>query len=647
MFHLLEQHVFSRFLAALILVCSVLFAATASAQTDDGHRLVGLLDYIGADYAAAVKDGEVINDFEFREMQELADDAQTFAKGSKQAPEELSKTLVELDALIERKASRAEVAQTALHARKLVVDSFEVALAPTQAPELTSGRELYEANCVQCHGADGRAQVPGVDQMEPTPTNFTDAGTRAVLSPYRVFNTTSFGIEGTPMRAFSELSASERWDIAFYVMSLAHGHQTEGSAAELPESFDASLATLASLSDRDLRGRLIEAGVAKEQVDAAVSYLRVEAPKAVEEGKADALAVAFSHIDRAESAFEGGDYKLARKEVLSAYLDGFEPVESRLSAIDGDLVAQTEAHFMTLRDALENEKAERAEAQFAALRASLDQAEAALGQGGGQAWTAAVASAVIILREGLEVVLLIGLLLGLLRRFGAPESRKFVHAGWAAALLAGGATWWVANELIAISGAGRELIEGIVGLLAAAVLFSVSYWFMSNLHGQKWLEFIKEKIAQKASGGQMFALFGLAFLAVYREAFETILFYQALLIEAEGSEGAVIAGMVGGGAVLAVVAVLILKAGKKLPIKPFFAVSGALLYALCIVLVGSGLHAFVEAGYLPVFSLPLPTVSWLGFYPEVITVTAQTLLIVAGVVWGVHTVKKTRAGAPA
>jgi high-affinity iron transporter len=620
--------------AAAVFLLLALSSTSAVAGTDDGHRLVGLLDYIGADYSAAIEDGQVINDFEYREMHTLSDDARSLAKGAETTPAALTQTLEELDALIAEKASPEEVGETARQARRIVVEHFDVSLSPTQAPSLERGRKLYAANCTVCHGTDGAADVPGAADMEPTPTDFTEADTRAVLSPYRAFNTVTYGVEGTPMRAFTELSAAERWDVAFYVMSLAHGGEATATTDELPEGFSADLETLASLSNQDLREKLVTAGAADDRADELVASLRVDAPAQFDAAKGRPLAVAFEHLDAGKAALDDGDFAQARKEVLSAYLDGFEPVESRLAAVDRGAVVEAEDHFMRLRDALESRKEQAAVAEFSALRSSLDQAEQLLGDQSAQSWTAGVASAVIILREGLEIVLLIGLLLGLLRRFGVREARKYVHAGWMTAFVAGGLTWFAANELIAISGAGRELIEGVVGLLAAAVLFSVSYWFLSNIHGQKWLDFIKEKVAEKASGGHMWTLFGLAFLAVYREAFETILFYQALLIEAQGSEGSVIAGMAAGAAILAVVAFVILKAGKKLPLKPFFAISGALLYALCVVLVGSGLHAFVEAGYLPVKSLPLPTISWLGFYPEVITVVAQGLLVVAAVVWG-------------
>src|SRR6185503_10596591 len=104
---------------------------------------------------------------------------------------------------------------------------------------------------------------------------------------------------------------------------------------------------------------------------------------------------------------------------------------------------------------------------------------------------------------------------------------RWVHAGWAGALAAGIATWWAATNLISISGASRELTEGFGSLLAAAILLSVGIWMHGKSQAAEWRRYIATKMQGALSRGSAWFLFGLAFIVVYREVFETILFYAA------------------------------------------------------------------------------------------------------------------------
>jgi high-affinity iron transporter len=125
-------------------------------------------------------------------------------------------------------------------------------------------------------------------------------------------------------------------------------------------------------------------------------------------------------------------------------------------------------------------------------------------------------------------------------------------------------------------------------------------------------------------------MFGVAFLAVYREAFETVLFYEALLTETDGGGTApVVLGFAAGVLLLTVVAFGILRLSKKLPIRAFFTVSGALLYALAFVFAGAGIHALVEGGYLDPRPIRFPTIEWLGIYPDLLGLGLQAAFVAA------------------
>jgi high-affinity iron transporter len=224
-------------------------------------------------------------------------------------------------------------------------------------------------------------------------------------------------------------------------------------------------------------------------------------------------------------------------------------------------------------------------------------------------------------------------LIALMIRSGRREVLRYVHAGWIAALAVGGLTWVAASYLITLSGADREITEGVTALLAAAMLLYVGFWMHRHAHAARWTAFIETRVASALSGRTMWALGAVSFLAVYREAFETVLFYQALWLEA-GPDGhaAVGAGFAAAAVGLGVLAWLILKVGLRLPVGWFFGVGSILMALLAVMLAGKGIAALQEAGALAVRPLDLPAIPSLGLYPTwqgVLTQLAVVLLIVA------------------
>jgi high-affinity iron transporter len=209
-----------------------------------------------------------------------------------------------------------------------------------------------------------------------------------------------------------------------------------------------------------------------------------------------------------------------------------------------------------------------------------------------------------------------------------------VHYGWISALIAGVLTWWAATELITVSGATRELTEGFGSVLAALVLLFVGIWMHGKAQADEWQRYIKEKLGDAVAGGSAWFLFLLAFIAVYREIFETILFYVALA--AEGNVGALVAGALSGALVLAGVAVAMLKFSQKLPISKFFAYSSALVAVLAVVLAGKGVAALQEAGLIGVTPVNVPRISMLGLFPTREVVVAQVatfVVLMLGFAW--------------
>jgi high-affinity iron transporter len=227
-----------------------------------------------------------------------------------------------------------------------------------------------------------------------------------------------------------------------------------------------------------------------------------------------------------------------------------------------------------------------------------------------------------------------------LAKMGASQRKRDVHLGIIAAIAASLITAVAIETLFHLTPAKQEALEGITLMLATVVLFYVSYWLLSKMEVVKWNHFVKSRVQSALTSGSSLALASAAFLAVYREGFETILFYKALFLSAgPGGYGhmPIVAGMLAGSLVLVAVYLAISRFGVRLPLKPFFAVTSALLYYIAFVFAGKGIAELQEGGLMPTTIIPgAPRVPALGIYPTVESLVAQGILLgflVAAVVW--------------
>ena len=331
---------------------------------------------------------------------------------------------------------------------------------------------------------------------------------------------------------------------------------------------------------------------------------------------------------KSDEAFRAGDSEQALRAVERLYLEAFEPLESRLPQ---DMVGRVERIVhLQLRPALREPVNEvRARTAIAALGTELNGVDAFLAKGG-SFWFGAVNSFVIIVREGLEAVLLIAALLAYLTASGASAStRRRIWAGAGAGLVATMLTWVIASTIIPVGGASRELVEGITAIAAVCVLLYVSHWLFHKTYIHDWKAYLRDHLGQAVTKGSALAMVGLAFAAVYREGFETVLFYQALLFDV-GSRS-VWAGFLPGVALIGLIGWLVIQAGAKLPLKRVFAVTNTILLYLCFVFLGKGIFNLQESGIFgahPISWLPAHPVlqQIFGFYPLLETVLAQVVL---------------------
>lgn len=246
-------------------------------------------------------------------------------------------------------------------------------------------------------------------------------------------------------------------------------------------------------------------------------------------------------------------------------------------------------------------------------------------------WTALINSLFIILREGFEAILIISALTAYLIKTGHDNKVKVVYQGAGLALLASIFTAFLIQSIFAQNPAGQEVMEGATMLLAAAVLFYVSYWLTSKAEAAKWMAFIQEKVKKSLSRSSLFALGFTAFLAVYREGAETILFYRALLSGTEGIDTGLIGlGFVLGCAALAGVFFLFKRGSVWVPIRPFFTLTSIFLYYLAFSFTGQGVTELQVGGLISATPVSfIPQSDLLRIYPTVESLTCQGILLAA------------------
>jgi high-affinity iron transporter len=334
-------------------------------------------------------------------------------------------------------------------------------------------------------------------------------------------------------------------------------------------------------------------------------------------------------ITRARAAFDAGRPAEALAAVEHAYLEGFEPLESRLPPSNVHTI-ESLIHLRLRPQLARGAPPAAVAASFTTLERELGVADAALAAGG-SSWFGVFNAFVIIVREGLEAVLLIAAILAYLSAIkAAPVHRRRVFVGAGAGVAASFSTWILARTLLPVSGANRELIEGVTALVAVGVLLYVSHWLFQKTYIHDWKHYLRTQVGRAVSGGSAFAMAGLAFAAVFREGFETVLFYQALLYDF--GPGAVAGGFVPGFALILVVGTLIVKLGVRLPLRIVFGATNVILLYLAFVFLGKGLYNLQEAGLFspaPIHWLPDTEAlrQILGFYPVAQTVLAQVALL--------------------
>ena len=659
-------------LAAFVALATVLAstATRAAAQEHPARRLSSIVAVAVEEYGKAVDErGKLISATEFQEATDFLVDAKLVAE--RLAGSQAATAREVLDSLtVAMAAKRPPSELDALGKRFALALGEEGALEmPRGSLDLASGKATYDKSCASCHGTLGMGNGPAARAMNPAPPALALDSVAGGTSPATMYRIVSVGVRGTPMPAWANvLTADERWNVVAYVTSLraqgtlageglylqrcasCHGTGTSSATfARLLTRLPPEIATLgwqAERSDAQIAST-IRNGIpgtampASRDLSAAearsiVAYMRTLPQRAgtiaVASGSTgtenDAPRSILALLDQALNAARDGRASDAGDKAFDAYI-AFEPLERTTRAKNPGLIAAMESHFAEFKAAVRAGDMRAAAGARDAIDLSLPTV-VELTKPAASGWDAFLESFLIILREGFEAILVIGAVAAFLIKTGHRERLKSLWIGGALAVVASAITAVILSTILSALPASRELIEGGTLLVAVAVLFSVSYWLISKVEAAKWQQFIREKVtsALEHGGGKALAL--VAFLAVYREGAETALFYQALFHEG----GAVVfplgMGVVVGFAALVVIFTLFYRFGVKIPLRPFFSVTSALLYLMAFVFAGRGIKELQEGNFVSATRIPgFPTVNAIGMYPTVETTLAQLVLVAA------------------
>ncbi len=591
----------------------------------DTQQLLQLIDYVGVDYGAAVKKGKIVNPGEYSEMQD-------FAAGISQQlsdlPEhkiklKLSEQSKTLNQWIEEKQSAVKVKQLTDQMHRNIINAYKIMVVPRKQPDLKKAEQIYAVQCAACHGATGYGDGPAAKGIEPPPINFHDVERYQNRSLYGLQSTIKHGVANTAMKAFDKLSDEDIWSLAFYVGGLATPDVSKTVPDENSPLMNIKELTLTTPKQaQDLYGKTGADIIAtlrhypelafKKESNIIFSKMRL----------ADAL-----------TAYKNNQREKAYEYAVEAYLEGYELEEQNINAFDKPLRLEIESLMTGLRNKIRNGySVEIIATNINQINKKLDIAENILTSSSLSGETAFASAFFILLREGLEALLIIAALAAFLVRTKRQDALRFIHFGWIAALILGIATWWVSISLIDISGASREITEGIGALVAALVLLYVGFWMHDKSSAAKWKKFIDDSMHKALTSGTLWTLSGLSFIAVYREAFETILFYQALWAQTnETSQSMAFSGFITAVATLVVLGWLIMRYSVRLPLRQFFSVTGGLMFILAIIFSGKGIAALQEAGLIIYSPVNFVRIDLLGIYPNLQGLLVQLVLIILAI----------------
>jgi len=455
-------------LVGLLHATSPLQAQTIEEQ-DKAKQIWQLLDYLAVDYGAAVKDGKVVSASEYDEMQEFAVSAesQLAELPPTGAQAELLRRAAHLRKLIADKSSATAVSVQARDLAGALLVAYPVPVSPGKTPDLKLGAQLFQAQCASCHGSLGHGDGPLAAGLNPPPIALSGHERAQERSLFSLHQIITQGVKGTSMPSFASLSDDERWAIAFFASSLPYDNADRDAGGKLWGTNPSLHAVVPSLN---ILSQTSETALTKslpaDQAKQLMAYLKSN-PQILEQEKTDTLVLSKFRLKESVTALDKGDIPEASRLAISAYLDGFEPAEPALAAKDNTLFILIEKTMGAFRAAVTAGKRDEAHAIEQQLISQLSQAQVVLQSGSSDPISTLVSALTILLREGIEALLVVVAMVAFLKRAERKDVLPYVHAGWIAALAAGGLTWVAATYLVTFTGASREMTAGYSSLLGS------------------------------------------------------------------------------------------------------------------------------------------------------------------------------------
>ena len=619
-----------------LLIAVLFFITPAISQADPSQRLVQMLDYISVDYPPTIVDGKVVNEIEYTEMQEfsgmLSAMIEAMPEGADKAP--LFEEAAQIHGGIMRRAEGGKIAILAQQLKTDLISTYQISVGPKKTPDLSSVQSLYDSECSSCHGVLGYGDGPLASTQEIPPSDFHDMERQYTRSIFDLYNTLSLGVDGTPMEAFSQLDDEQRWALSIMVSQFSGKQEQRESGKSLWQQgylrdYFKTLPNLTGMSYAKAEELGDDINIDGKAV---LAYLRSE-PSILDVSDHAALDKSIAMLAVSLEYAKAGNHKAAYKAALSAYLDGFELAEPSLVIIDKTMKLKVEKEMIAFREFSKLGNVAELERVQVGLVDLLNESKNIISSTQMSPAAAFTGSFIILLREGVEAILVLAAILAALVKTGRREAVKYIHAGWVSAVVLGVITWWVAENLISISGASREVTEGAAALFAAAILVYVGFWLHSASNSKQWKKFIEHKIDNAMENSTLWVLGIVSFVAVYREMFETVLFYQAMWIQidSDSAQQGFLLGVLAALALLIILAFVVIRIGTRLPIKQFFQINAILLFLLAVIFAGQGIAAFQEAGMIASSRIEFPRIEILGIYPTAQSLGLQLFVLLMGI----------------
>ena len=362
-------------------------------------------------------------------------------------------------------------------------------------------------------------------------------------------------------------------------------------------------------------------------------------------------------LDQAYEAAAAGKGDEGATLVNNAYYQYYEKLvfeKNVMNAISGDRVSQVEYQFKMTRKTMRDGGSDREIKQLVDDLKSWLVKDAAILDGGASGnvngFTKLVTSSagqafLILIREGLEALLVVAAVIAYLVKSGNKRFAKWIYLGVVAGLAGSGLVAVLFTFLFGGSGPIQEISEGVCALIATLMLLWTSNWMLNKSSVEAWNNYIRNKTEAAVAGaqskvesgqglglGMIASLAMLSFLAVFREGAETVIFYESIYSMSQDAHGMWVGGLAAA-AVLIVIFLILRFTSVKIPIGPFFLVTSIVMAALVVIFAGGGIHALIEGDLIEgTYLSSVPTNDWIGLYPYVETITAQVIAAIAVVV---------------